>query len=149
MDFPPANGWCSTSCKWLSTSFTATNASSTASKIYGATRPEYIGKQRRDINWRCGRSYLDHPVLIESRDKCQRLRARLADKLPTIYLGDGEVAGVGLGGACGAVPGEPCGPGVGGGLASSSSTSKIRVALGPSSGLTDRSPYARFDGTNT
>ena len=98
---------------------------------------------------RCGRSYADHPVLIESRDNCQRLRARLTDKLPTIYLGDGEVAGLGLGGACGAAPGEPCGPGVGGGLASSSSTSKIRVALGPSSGLTDRSPYARFDGTNT
>jgi|SRR4029077_14388642 len=79
----------------------------------------------------------------------QLFPARLADKLPTIYLGDGEVAAVGLGGACGAAPGEPCGPGVGAGLASSSSTSKIRVALGPRSGLTDRSPYARFDGTNT
>ena len=38
--------------------------------------------------------------------------------------------------------------GVGRGLASSSSMSKIRVALGPISPV-ERSPYARFDGTNT
>jgi hypothetical protein len=61
--------------------------------------------------------------------------------------------GVGLGGAGGAPCFGPCGgaelggAGVAGGLISSSSTSKIRVALAPMSGLTARSPYARFAGT--
>src|SRR6478672_6680751 len=47
MDFPPANGWCSTTCRWLFTSFTRTSARSTASKIYGATHPGYNGKRQQ------------------------------------------------------------------------------------------------------
>jgi len=43
--------------QWLSTFFTETSALSTASKIYGVTRRECIGKRRRHIDCRsliCG-----------------------------------------------------------------------------------------------
>src|SRR5947208_5762587 len=56
------------------------------------------------------------------------------------YFGDGANGGVPFDAAGGVALGEPAGPGVGVGLASSSSTSKIRAALGPISGLTERSP---------
>ena len=61
-------------------------------------------------------------------------------------FGDGLGGGVAFS-AAGDEGLDPCGAGVGGGLTSSSSTSKIRVAFGAISGPTDRSPYARFDGT--
>ena|SRR5882724_5960532 len=141
MDFPLANGWCSTSCRSLSTFFTRTSAGSTASKTYGATRPGYNGKQQRPADQRfLTRSYVDPRLLIEATES----------DLPRLpggqnrdgYLGDGEDGGVPF------VAGDvaPAGAGAGGGLASISSTSKIRVALGPISALTERSPYARFDG---
>src|SRR5438132_1035011 len=62
------------------------------------------------------------------------------------YFGDGLGGDVVFGAACAAGL-EPCGAGVAGGLTSSSSTSKIRVAFAAMSGPTERSPYARFDGT--
>jgi hypothetical protein len=80
------------------------------------------------------------------RNRC-RFAALVWRTMSPNYLGDGLGGGVVFGEACGAGP-EACGAGVGGGLTSSSSTSKIRVAFGAMSGPTDRSPYARFDGTN-
>ena len=147
MDSPPANGWCSISCKWLSTFFTETSVLSTASKIYGATRRECIGKRRRHIDCHLLISGCIGLASRVRRDTNPERSAGLTAK-PN-YLGEtegfGAAAGVVFGAACTAA----CGAGVGGGLASSSSISKIRVELGPISGLMARSPYARFDGTHT
>src|SRR5438046_8881879 len=92
MDFPPANGWCSISCKWLSTFFTETSALSTASKIYGGTHRECIGKRRWHIDCRSLiRGYIGQAGRV-NRDTNAVLRAGLGAK-PN-YLGDGAAAGV-------------------------------------------------------
>lgn len=143
MDFPPANGWCSTSCRSLSTFFTRTSAGSTASKTYGATRPGYNGKRRRLADQR----FLDarlrrFPRLLIEATESDLLRLP-GGRNRHNYFGDGEDGGLPFV-AAGDV--APCAAGAGGGLASISSTSKISVALGPISGVMERSPYARFDG---
>ena len=70
-------------------------------------------------------------------------------------FGDAFGEGDGLGGdggggadACGAAPDGAAAAGGGAGLASSNSTSKIKVELAGRSAPTARSPYARAGGTN-
>jgi hypothetical protein len=145
MDFRPANGWCSTSCRLLSTFFIRTSGLSTASKTYGAMRLGYNGKRQRLVDQRLWRAAtLIRRAFHQSRG-LDVLRL-LGGQSRHNYFGDGADGGVPFDAAGGVALGAPAGPGVGGGLASRSSTSKIRVAFGPISGLTERSPYARLDG---
>jgi hypothetical protein len=101
-------------------SFIGTNDPFTAWKIYGATRRDSNGKRLRRTK-RVEQAIV--PACI------------LTDKIVCSYF-FGEAAGLGAFGAAA----EPAGAGVGAGLASISSTSKIRVELAPISGPTDRSP---------
>ena len=110
--------------------------------------PGYSGKRQRLADQRFLSAVTSIPgLLIEATDS-DLLRLPGGQNRHN-YFGDGEDGAVPLGAAGGGAPAEPAAAGVGGGLASISSTSKIRVALGPISGLTGRSPYARFDGTHS
>jgi len=101
-------------------------------------RPGYNGKRPRLVDRRLWRA-----ATLIRRAFHQSLglgRTALGVQRRHNYFGDGADGGVPFDAAGGVALGEPGAAGVGAGLASSSSTSKIRAALGPISGLTERSP---------
>src|SRR5262249_25057614 len=122
-DILPANGSCSISSKWLSIFSIATNAPSTASRTSGGTRPGLNAKP-----------YLRSEALQSSPRNLRVQRPPALRPVCSPYFL------VGAGDGRGGIFGETCGTGVGGGLTSINSTSKISVELEPISGPIARSP---------